>query len=131
MLSPPPPLLVASTMSDLTNCFYEFGISFSLLGQAESDALGGALTRFGGVAEKVAIFTNALVCALKSPLAVCSPPPPHPHSTHLLSIFQHLRFSHQPSHALHLRRVCVKLRPDCRLMESACTLRSPSRTSCV
>jgi len=45
---------------DLTNCFYEFGISFSLLGQAESDALGGALTRFGGVAEKVAIFTNAL-----------------------------------------------------------------------
>ena len=72
---------VVGSVADLTNCFYEFGISFSLLGQTESDALGGALTRFGGVAEKVAIFTNQLVQYHRCIPVSCpnnpSPFPPH------------------------------------------------------
>ncbi len=75
---PPPPGLIFALIckclrADLTNCFYEFGVSFSLLGHAESDALGGALARFGSVAEKVALLTNALV--RKPPPPPLSPPP--------------------------------------------------------
>ncbi len=117
-------------MSDLTNCFYEFGISFSLLGQAESDALGGALTRFGGVAEKVAIFTNALVCALKAAddcalSSTLTPKPP------IFSPYFNIFASPTNPLTRSICTICVALRTGCRLMESACTSRSPSRTSCV
>ncbi len=50
-------------------------MSFARLGHTESDALGTALTRFGGVAEKVAVLTNALASYLnpiRVPIAISS-----------------------------------------------------------
>jgi hypothetical protein len=55
---------VSVSSAELANSFFEFGLSFSLLGASEADALGSALSSFATVSEKLAMFTNTLVRAM-------------------------------------------------------------------
>ncbi len=54
-------LKYSSCFAELANHLIEFGSSFSVLGESESDAVGVALSRFGVVSARLAASTTVHV----------------------------------------------------------------------